>query len=196
MGAGTVAVLVAGIGVLGTLLAPLATAWVGARSRSQEAVLRRLADDDVRRHEAAAADLERRRATYIALNTSARLWRIHLMEDLNRHPHPGGPSPQTEEARLSFQNDFAQAQMLVPDGVLDAANRVRVALADAHKQFRQLGDAPAADAAAAGEELRAFLLHLWDDITQMQAIMRKDLGVGSGIPVPSERPEAHPPPRA
>ncbi|WUA62765.1 hypothetical protein OG965_38930 [Streptomyces sp. NBC_00224] len=181
--------------MLGTLLAPLATAWVGARSRSQESELRRLADQDLRRHEATAADLERRRATYIALNTSARLWRIRLMEDLNRFPHQAGPSPETEEARLSFQNDFAQAQMLVPDTVLDAANRVRIALADAYKRFGRLGEASATDDHA-GEELRAFLLHMWDEITQMQAVMRKDLGVGSGVPVPSERPGAYRPPWA
>ncbi|WP_329394512.1 hypothetical protein [Streptomyces melanogenes] len=187
--------MVAGMGVLGTLLAPLAAAWVGARSRWQEVELRRLADHDARRHEATAADLERRRATYIALNTSARLWRIRLMEDLNRFPDQAGPSTETEEARLAFQNDFAQAQMLVPDTVLDAANRVRIALADAYKQFRHLGDASASDDHT-GEELRAFLLHMWDQITQMQAVMRKDLGVGSGAPVPSERPGAYRPPGA
>ncbi|WP_406346914.1 hypothetical protein [Streptomyces sp. NBC_00648] len=157
--------------------------------------MRRLADQDARRHEATAADLERRRATYIALNTSARLWRIRLMEDLNRFPDQAGPSSETEEARLLFQNDFAQAQMLVPDTVLDAANRVRIALAHAHKWFRQLGHGSATDDHAS-EELRAFLLHLWDEITQMQAVMRKDLGVGSGVPVPSERPEAYRPPGA
>ncbi|GGP78066.1 hypothetical protein [Streptomyces melanogenes] len=85
--------------------------------------------------------------------------------------------------------------MLVPDGVLDAANRVRVALTDAYKRFRQLGDTSATDDRT-GEELRAFLLHMWDEITQMQAVMRKDLGVGSGVPAPSERPGAYRPPGA
>lgn len=195
MGAGTVAVLVAGMGVLGTLLAPLATAWVSARTRSQEFELRRLADGDARLHESMAADLERRRATYIALNTSARLWRIRLMEDLNRFPDRPGPSTETNEARLSFQNDFAQAQMLVPDGVLDAANRVRVALADAYKRFARL-DETLAPGDHTHEELRASLLEMWHEITQMQAVMRKDLGVGSGVPVPSERPGAYRPPLA
>ncbi|MFI1177582.1 hypothetical protein [Streptomyces melanogenes] len=116
-------------------------------------------------------------------------------EDLNRIPDQAELSGETEDAWLAFQNDFAQAQMLVPDGVLDAANRVRLALADTHKRSRQLGDA-SATAAPMGEELRAFLLHTWEQITQMQAVMRKDLGVGSGVPMPSERPGAYRPPGA
>ncbi|WP_190094538.1 hypothetical protein [Streptomyces melanogenes] len=121
--------------------------------------------------------------------------RVAEREDLNRIPGQAGLSGETEDARLAFQNDFAQAQMLVPDGVLDAANRVRVALADAHKRSRQLGDASATNAPT-GEKLRAFLLHMREEITQMQAVMRTDLGVGSGVPVPSERPGAYPPPGA
>ncbi|OAR26726.1 hypothetical protein A8W25_31100 [Streptomyces sp. ERV7] len=117
------------------------------------------------------------------------------MEDLNRFPDRPGPSTETNEARLSFQNDFAQAQMLVPDGVLDAANRVRVALADAYKRFARL-DETLAPGDHTHEELRASLLEMWHEITQMQAVMRKDLGVGSGVPVPSERPGAYRPPLA
>ncbi|WP_141757904.1 hypothetical protein [Streptomyces sp. LUP47B] len=112
------------------------------------------------------------------------------MEDLNEFPDGVGASSGTDEARLTFQNDFAHAQMLVPDDVLDAATQVRISLADAYKRLTRLGRASAIDDQAR-DDLRAFLLNMWEVITKMQAVMRKDLGVGSGVPVPSERPGAY-----
>ncbi|MFI6640330.1 hypothetical protein [Streptomyces sp. NPDC050504] len=208
MSTGMVALLVAAVGVAGTLLAPLTTAWVGARSRLQEFELQQRVEAARRQEEALAADLERRRQAYLALNSSARLWRILLMEDVRALRAGGsGHAQATEEARSAFHGDFAQAQMLVPDDVLDAATRVRIALADARKRLDLLGEGGAGGAGVgagasggsggsggseeAWEELYDRVMRIWDVITTMQAAMRKDLGVGSGVPVPAERPEQY-----
>ncbi|MFE5241371.1 MULTISPECIES: hypothetical protein [unclassified Streptomyces] len=182
--------LVALVGVVGTLLAPLTTNWVSARVRLQEFDLQQRASALTREEEAATADLERRRAAYIALNSSARLWRLLLMEDVHALRAGGSTGEQTEQARQAFQADFAQAQMLIPDHVLDAANRVRIALADARKRLDRHTEGDGASEAA-WQDLYDFVLGVWGEITEMQAAMRKDLGVGSGVPVPSERSETY-----
>ncbi|MFD5628644.1 hypothetical protein [Streptomyces sp. NPDC127072] len=135
MNAGVATFLVALVGVMGTLLAPLTTAWVSSRVRLQEFEMQERASAAARQEQSAAADLERRRVAYIALNSSARQWRILLMEDVNAQRTGDGVGEATEQARQAFQADFAQAQMLVPDYVLDAANRVRIALAEARKRL-------------------------------------------------------------
>ncbi|MFF2138211.1 hypothetical protein [Streptomyces sp. NPDC058193] len=189
MNAGTATLLVAVVGVMGTLLAPLATARVNSRARLQEFQLQQRANAEARKEESAAADLERRRTAYIALNGSARLWRILLMEDVNALRAGRTCGEQTEPARQAFQADFAQVQMLVPDHVLDAANRVRIALADARERLGRQA-AGNGEGEAAWQDLHGYVLGLWSEITDMQAAMRKDLGVGSGVPVPSERSES------
>lgn len=190
MSTGTATLLVALVGVVGTLLSPLTTAWVSTRTRLQEFEMQQQASAVVRREESAAADLERRREAYTALNSSARRWRILLMEDARALSSGSSASERTEEARQAFHDDFARVQMLVPDLVLDAANRVRLVLADAHTRLgRQARDSTTTE--AEWRELQGFLLSLWDVITEMQAAMRKDLGVGSGAPVPSERSGAY-----
>ncbi|WP_406375863.1 hypothetical protein OG788_40175 [Streptomyces sp. NBC_00647] len=183
--------LVALVGVMGTLLAPLTTAWVSSRVRLQEFDLQQRASAAARQEESAAADLERRRAAYIALNGSARQWRILLMEDVNALRAGGNAAEHTEQARQTFQADFAQAQMLVPDYVLDAANRVRIALADARKRLDRQAASSNSEGESTWQDLHGYVLDIWDVITDMQAAMRKDLGVGSGLPVPSERSEAY-----
>ncbi|MER5386299.1 hypothetical protein ABT040_39710 [Streptomyces sp. NPDC002688] len=183
--------LVALVGVMGTLLAPLTTAWVSSRVRLQEFDLQQRASAAARQEESAAADLERRRAAYIALNGSARQWRILLMEDVNALRAGGNAGEHTEQARQAFQADFAQAQMLVPDYVLDAANRVRIALAEARKRLDRQAASSNSEGEGTWQDLHGYVLDIWDVITDMQAAMRKDLGVGSGLPVPSERSEAY-----
>ncbi|MDX3213966.1 hypothetical protein PV318_00105 [Streptomyces sp. ME02-6991-2B] len=187
------AIIVAVVGVAGTLVAPLTTASIGARARLQEFELQQRAEETARSHAQELAELERRRQAYIALNSSARLWRIRLMEDYHAFRSGQLPVAAADEARMAFQNDFAQAQMLVPDVVLEAANRVRIGLADARKRLERLRSGGATHAGEEGQGVYVYLLGQWDAITRMQGAMRKDLGVGTGEPLPSERTDSDSP---
>lgn len=192
MRAEMVAVLVAVVGVAGTLLAPITTAWVSARTRLQEFTLQQRAAEITRQDEERRTEIERRRTTYIAVNSSTRLWRIRLMEDLRTLRAGGIASGHAEEARIAFQNDYAQAQMLVPDPVLHACYQVRVTLADARKRMLSLaeGDTECGDT---WEVLYEYVLGAWDLISEMQMAMRRDLGItapelpgSEGLPIPAE----------
>ncbi|MGP3980637.1 hypothetical protein [Streptomyces sp. KR80] len=111
MNTGVIALLVAVVGVAGTLLAPITTAWVGSRARRQEFELQQRADQATRRLEEAQQNLERRRDTYVALNSSARLYRMLMMEDLHALRKGAAPDANgdTDAARVEFQNTYAQA---------------------------------------------------------------------------------------
>ncbi|WP_371665035.1 hypothetical protein OG306_00635 [Streptomyces sp. NBC_01241] len=192
MRAEMVAVLVAVVGVAGTLLAPITTAWVSARTRLQEFTLQQRAAEITRQDEERRTEIERRRTTYIAVNSSTRLWRIRLMEDLRALRAGEIAGGHAEEARIAFQNDYAQAQMLVPDPVLHACTQVRATLADARKRMLSLaaGDTEYGDT---WEVLYEYVLGTWDLITEMQTAMRRDLGItapelpdSEGRPIPPE----------
>ncbi|MEK8142523.1 hypothetical protein NKH18_09520 [Streptomyces sp. M10(2022)] len=126
-----IALLVAVVGVVGTLPAPITTAWVSSRQRRQEFELQQRSDRTMRHIDDAQANLERRRDTYVALNSGARRYRFQMMEDLYALRSGADKDPATEVARVEFQDTYAQAQMLVPDNVLQSCQAVRVALAEA-----------------------------------------------------------------
>ncbi|MBM7442111.1 hypothetical protein [Streptomyces sp. HB132] len=178
MSTGVIALLVAVVGVAGTLLAPVTTAWVTSRSRRQEFELQQRADRTERHIDAAQANLERRRDIYVALNSGARRYRFQMMADLYAVRSGTDPDPATEVARVEFQDTYAQAQMLVPDDVLQPCQEVRVALAEAKKLMEALAEDGGPDQRK-WQETHSFLIQMWGAITAMQLAMRQDLGIST-----------------
>ncbi|MFC8640711.1 hypothetical protein RKD45_001426 [Streptomyces griseus] len=178
MSTGVIALLVAVVGVAGTLLAPITTAWVSSRSRRQEFELQQDSDRAKRHIDDAQANLERRRDAYVALNSGARRYRFMMMEDLYAVRRGAGPDPATELARVEFQDTYAQAQMLVPDDVLRPCQTVRVALAEAKKLMDSLAEDATHDQQK-WQEAHTFLIDMWEPIGVMQLAMRQDLGISA-----------------
>ncbi|MEU9060708.1 hypothetical protein AB0D13_18115 [Streptomyces sp. NPDC048430] len=178
MSTGVIALLVAVVGVAGTLLAPITTAWVSSRSRRQEFELQQGSDRAKRHIDDAQAYLERRRDTYVALNSGARRYRFLMMEDLYAVRRGADPDPATELARVEFQDTYAQAQMLVPDAVLQPCQTVRVALAEARKLMESLTEDVTHDQQK-WQETHAFLITMWEPLGAMQLAMRQDLGISA-----------------
>lgn len=173
-----IALLVAVVGVAGTLLAPITTAWVSSRSRRQEFELQQRSEQTRRHIDDAQANLERRRDMYVTLNSGARRYRFRMMEDLYAIRSGADPDPATEVIRVEFQDAYAQAQMLVPDNVLQPCQAVRVALAEAKKLLDALIEDSAHDQRK-WQESHTFLIEMWDAIMAMQLAMRQDLGIST-----------------
>lgn len=183
MDAGVIALLVAAVGVAGTLLAPITTTWVGSRARLQEFELQQRAEQAKRHFEEAQQNLERRRETYVALNSATRRYRILMMEDVHalRTGDPLDADGAIETARLEFQDIYAQAQMLIPDSVLGPCHEARVALAEARKGIAALHKETELDQAA-WRSVHADVMRIWDLIGVMQEAMREDLGITASLP--------------
>lgn len=83
---------------------------------------------------------------------------------------------QLEEARRDYRDRYAEAQMVVPERILDASRAVNQVLAEADAAVKRLDRGLARD----GESAEASLLRLKDAeprLAAMRQLMRADLGV-------------------
>ncbi|MFF3557636.1 hypothetical protein ACFYXL_30015 [Streptomyces tsukubensis] len=192
-GAGTL--IVAVVGVLGTLLSALLTQCAADRSRRRE-------QERAERAQALARDAEERRACYAALNSASRQYLAALTDQLHaliRTEDPGTVRQRLTEARDLHRDVYAGAQMRLPDPVLAPVGEIARALGAVYGRLRRLDDgAPRPDDTldTARKEIDA----LWELLRELRYGMRADLeNYGPDPPDPSGpgpyRPRLRPRPR-
>ncbi|MET8244933.1 hypothetical protein ABZV31_11220 [Streptomyces sp. NPDC005202] len=121
MTAAVTAMITAVVGVLGTLFAPVLSQRLTARQRAEEA---RAAEERRR--------FEERRAAYTAMNRASRQFHTLLKDALHRirdGVYTEQDRGQLEEARRDYRDRYAEAQMVVPERILDASRAVNQVLA-------------------------------------------------------------------
>ncbi|MDI3384620.1 hypothetical protein QIS99_00040 [Streptomyces sp. B-S-A8] len=170
---------VAVVGVLGTLLSALLTQRASDRSRRYEleqAERQRLEDLAAQRHETVK---EQRRAAYVMLNKAARQYQTALTDHLHvllRGEDRQDARAQLDEARSVHRDCYAEAQLIVPDPVLDLAGRVNKSLNATYGMIKRLDNGTprpgdSLDAVQASADAS------WDLLRQVRHRMRSDLGV-------------------
>ncbi|MFF0291372.1 hypothetical protein [Streptomyces sp. NPDC005262] len=191
MSANWAGLLIAIVGVAGTLGAALLTQNRADRTKRME--LQAAAEQ--RRQERGHAEalleaeqarqwqsesLERRRACYITLNTASRQYLTEMTNYV--HALPGRQDVDAalnklEVARLGFRDSYAESQMVFPDAVLRAASAAKTALNTVYGTLRKYGAEPSAYA----EELEAledaFHEQVWPYLGALKQSMRADLGI-------------------
>ncbi|PVD05477.1 hypothetical protein [Streptomyces sp. CS207] len=176
----TDALIIAVIGVCGTLAATWLTQWSNDRTRQRELDHAELQHRATYEEQAQDARLTIRRTAYVALNASARQYltalrnRAHAWESTAPGSNQG--ADLLEEQRASYRNCYAEAQMIVPDTVLTAARAANAELNEIYGILRRLEQGSVRD----GDSLSAVrsrvdaaraLLH------DLRDAMRSDLGV-------------------
>jgi hypothetical protein len=162
------AMITAVVGVLGTLFAPVLSQRLTARQRAEEA--------QVAEHR---RRFEERRDAYTAMNRSSRQFHTLLKDALHRirdGVYTELERDQLEEARRDYRDRYAEAQMVVPERILDASRSVNQVLAGADAVVKRLDRGLARDGESAEEalvELKAAEARL----AAMRRLMRADLGV-------------------
>ena len=168
MTAAVTAMITAVVGVLGTLFAPVLSQRLTARQRAEDAQVaerRRL--------------FEERRDAYTAMNRSSRRFHELLKDALHRirdGVYTELERDQLEEARREYRDRYAEAQMVVPERVLDASRAVNAVLADIDAVVKRLDRGLARD----GESAERAMLDLTEVVPRLSAmrqLMRADLGV-------------------
>ncbi|MFI8962617.1 hypothetical protein ACIGO8_10905 [Streptomyces sp. NPDC053493] len=169
---GVTAWAVAVIGVAGTLLSAVLTQRAADRGRRREL-------DRADRRRAARDDEAARRSTYVALNMSARHYLAaltDLVHAIRRADGSEGVRRRLEEARDLHRDVHAEAQMRVPDGILDRAGEVNRALNGLYGMVRRLdegtprtGDTP--------DTAQRRIDELWAELRLLRGEMRDELGV-------------------
>lgn len=171
---------VAVVGVLGTLASSLLTQRAADTSRRREQA-------EERRDQERRAGLDARRDTYVALNTACRQYLAALTDQMHalinadgsgNADGPGDASRRLTEARDAHRDCYAEAQLLVPDPVLDLAGAVNRSLSATYGMLMRLdhGDPRPGDSLDAA---RTDIELLWRQVRLMRQRMRGDLGVPS-----------------
>ncbi|WP_418956875.1 hypothetical protein [Streptomyces tritici] len=169
------AVVIAIVGVAGTLGAAVLTQRGADRTKRRELELSR-ALQEAREYR----DLRRR--CYSELHRDARQFATalsrHLFVMANRAP--GEEDVRAlEEAKDTHRNRWSETLMIAPDSVIEPGSVVNRALTRVYGQVKRLeqGNAePGETAASAAEAQRA----LWPLIKDMREAMRRDLGITEG----------------
>jgi len=200
MSAELTTVLVAVLGVCGTLLSPILVQQIASRAKRLEFDLQRQQQLDERRESRRQQALDERRAMYAAFNTAARRYTQALRAYL-RAIYNGEVSDEDKAllagARQSYRDLYSDAQMVFPDEVLAVASSVNTALGDTYGKARRLESGrSAADAGPTGkdiEEAQEYCrVQLYELIGDMRQVMREDLGVageGGKLPPPENSSE-------
>ncbi|RMB79862.1 hypothetical protein [Streptomyces shenzhenensis] len=168
MGAAIAAMVAAVVGVLGTLFAPLVTTWAARHQRAEERET-----EERRRH------FEERRAAYTAMNRASRHFHTMLKDALHRlrdGVYTDDDRAQVEEARRDYRDRYAEAQMIVPQAVLNASREVNVVLATADATAKRIDRGLTRDRESAEQALMD-LKSAEPRLTTMRRIMREDLGL-------------------
>ncbi|MFJ5301568.1 hypothetical protein [Streptomyces sp. NPDC088350] len=162
------AMITAVVGVLGTLFAPVLSQRLTARQRAEETQVA-----ERRRR------FEERRDAYTAMNRSSRQFHTLLKDALHRlrdGVYTELERDQLEEARRDHRDRYAEAQMVVPERVLDASRAVNEVLADVDAAVKRLDRGLARDGESAGQVLLD-LKEAEPRLAAMRRLMRADLGV-------------------
>ncbi|MCH0565772.1 MULTISPECIES: hypothetical protein [unclassified Streptomyces] len=193
--------LVAVVGVVGTLSAALVTQVRAdrvklmeidslrgqrAEDRAHDERMRALELADAREQRAASHRAEARarlRACYVAFNTAARHYQtaqISVLHGLRAGAGIDEHAEALEEARTAFRASYAEAQMLLPGPVLDAASAVSRRLNDDYGALkRSLVDAPCTPAPSECEER---VQAAWAVLAELRRTMRRDLSIDDAAP--------------
>lgn len=191
MGASWAGLLIAMVGVAGTLGAALLTQNRADRTKRME--LQAAAEQ--RREERGHAEellraeqtrqwqresLERRRTCYITLNTASRQYltaMTNYLYALQRSEDVDTSLKNLEAGRLAYRDSYAESQMVVPDAVLHASSTAKERLNASYGKLRKYGEAPSAYV----EELATLEgeLHdeVWPYLGALKQSMRTDLGI-------------------
>lgn len=191
MGASWTALLIAVVGVAGTLGAALLTQIRADRTKRMELQAaaeqrheeRGHAEELLRAEQARQQQresLERRRACYITLNTAARQYLTEMSNHLHALRRGEDPAPSLENleaGRLAYRESYAESQMIVPDVVSRPSSAAKTRLNAAYKKLRAYAEQPSLNAtelAAMEAELHE---EVWPFLSAMKTSMRADLGV-------------------
>jgi type II secretory pathway pseudopilin PulG len=181
-------VLIAVLGVAGTLSSPLLGQRTAARARQQESDLKRQELREEREYARQGQTLQELRSMYAALNTAARQYTQELRAYLRMIVAEGvtdGDGGRTDlaKARKKYRDLYSDAQMILPDKVLFAAALVNDGLGNAYGMVKRLefGESRVGSVEDPGDTIESVQEYcsvaLYNLIIDLRQLMREDLGV-------------------
>lgn len=175
MSASVTALLVAVVGVIGTLLAPIFAQRLFMKNRQLELQSARRQRLDERQVEAERIGYEQRKDAYIRFNASARNFRQALKNQT--FDTTDDTQADLELARDEFNRCYSEVQLIAPDKVLEAAHLTSTELATVYGRIKALEASVSTIEAMEQESVRSQLNEsVRAAIQRLREAMRQDLG--------------------
>jgi hypothetical protein len=179
MNSNVASLIIAVVGVAGTLLAALLTQRSSVRTKELELKDQR----EQRMEEERGINLKERRKTYIALNAAVRSYRRAIKNRVFKDTDQ--THAQLEQARQEFDHRYAEVQLIAHEEVLKVAYSVSAELSKAFgrvKQFDDDRDKARTDYQAWERKEHDQLIAMLDgpvadEMRLLRKVMRDDLGV-------------------
>ncbi|MGW2722659.1 hypothetical protein [Streptomyces sp. NPDC001492] len=172
-------IVIAVIGVGGTLAAAVITQRGADRARARELEHTRQLQEDEREYATRQAQFEARRTCYATLSAGSRdLANVmtQVIHALERGEVTKELRSDLDRARRDHRLRHAEAQMVLPDGVAEEASTANRHLGELYGLLMRLDGGTARE----GESLdtaRESFDKLWDPLWRMRHVMRIDLGI-------------------
>jgi hypothetical protein len=174
-----VALLVAAVGMLGTLTSPVITQRLSARAKLEESDARRRDAQESRGHAHRESVVREKKAAYVTFNAAARRYRVEQMNYL--HAIESKSADETDrrelrEARRAYSLGLAEMQIVASDSVMAVVERITSDLSPAYKAIKSLENGTP-DSGWSFEEIQEHLLRTWEHWASLREAMRHDLGL-------------------
>jgi hypothetical protein len=177
MSAEVLALVIAIVGVLGTLASALLTQTLSLRAKRLEIDEQRRQRLEQRNEERQRRDFKDRRDSCTALNMEGRRFRQALKNYLFEGEEKRGA--ELDAARQAFTNRYGEAQMILSDTVLKFAGVASGRLAEAYGKVKATQQSGSVQIWPSDRErLESFLnREVASSLRQLRYAMRRDLGV-------------------
>ncbi|WP_101385795.1 hypothetical protein [Streptomyces sp. TLI_146] len=198
MSSTVVPLVIAFLGIVGTLASGLMTQRLAEKTKSKEWDHSERQRAEERQLETKRATAEAVRACCVMLNTAS----LEYHSELNTFWYALRASHVTDalrsrldDARREHRARYSEAQMQIPDDVLAAADTVHRRLNRIYGVLKRLdGGIPPHQEGESLEQVHPQIVGLWDQLSDMRRIMRRSLGLPPHSPDGTEAagPEDHP----
>jgi hypothetical protein len=165
MDSATTALVIAIVGVLGTLSASIVSQRLSARARHQELEQQRLDRIDEYAREQKEKVFTSKRNCYLGLSIATRRYRVELMNYLysvDRGAVNEDAQSRLQEARFAFLASVSETQLAGSLSVLDALEPVIKGNARAYAAVKNL-EAGRPESDGSFDEIKAFIHKIWDN---------------------------------
>ncbi|MFI8072953.1 hypothetical protein ACIF85_29775 [Streptomyces sp. NPDC086033] len=182
----SIALVVAVVGVTGTLLAPVLAQRSNAKTQKSEFERQQHAIQTQWEREQQREELMTRRTCYIEANAANRRYRIQLMNYLwhvRRSEVTDALRADLEVARQAHHSAFAEVQMVASPDVLSELDVMADALSEGYRRTKCLEEGTP-DPDDSFEVIEQYLQWIWDRWKAMRDVMRTDLGVHNAAASP------------
>ncbi|MFD5935700.1 hypothetical protein [Streptomyces sp. NPDC060333] len=190
MSAAVVSLIIAFLGIVGTLASGLLTQRLAGKAKAAELAHSERQRIDERRYEAERAAVEATRTCYVTLITAS----LDYHSELNNFWYALRADGATEDlrsrlddARREQRARHSEAQMQVPDDVIVTADEASRRLNRVYGVLKRLdGGMPPRREGESLEQAHDQIVETWNLLADMRRIMRRSIGVSPHHAVPEE----------